>query len=101
MVRRWRRSWDRGKASLDNRTQALRYEHKTCPSCGHPAGSDETVCVRCGDALDGRLAHRARKLGALVWPAGVPVVATLLLAMISVMYVMTLLWTRQVGLGGT
>lgn len=98
MVRRWQRSWERGKASLDNRTQALRYEHKVCPSCGHPAGIDEQVCTRCGDAMGGRAAHRARKLGALVWDSSLPVVATLLVASIGTMYIVTLVWGKQVGL---
>jgi rhomboid protease GluP len=96
-LRAWQRSWERRKASLANRTKALSYEHQTCPSCGHPASADEKVCTRCGDALGGRMAHRLRKAGALVWAPGVPVVATLLCASIAVMYVVMLVWAGQHG----
>ncbi len=86
-LRAWQRSWERRKASLGNRTRALRYEHQTCPSCGHPASADEKLCTRCGDAL-----------GAMVWEPNTPVVATLLCASIAVVYVVMLLWSRQQGL---
>ena len=94
-VRAWRRAWDRRVGSLKNRTQALHYEHQTCPACGHPAGSDERTCSRCQEPLGGKVMHRARKLFALAWFGDAPVVATLLMLAIGATYAATLLWSRQ------
>jgi predicted nucleic acid-binding Zn ribbon protein len=84
--------------TVKNRTQALTYEHQACPRCSHPASADEKTCSRCGEALGGRVAHRARRIAGLLWPAGVPVVATIMIAAIVSMYATTLLWGTRVGL---
>ncbi len=97
-VRAWRRAWDRRVGSVKNRAQAVRYAHKTCPRCSHPAGADEKVCTRCGEALDSMLAHRARRVAGLVWAPGTPFVATVVTGAIVAMYATMLLWGRQVGL---
>lgn len=97
-LRAWRRTWDRRTAAWKNRAQALTYEHQTCPRCSHPAGGDERECSRCGEPLGGRIAHRARRLGALVWAPDTPVVATVLVAAIIAMYAVTVLWASRVGL---
>jgi membrane associated rhomboid family serine protease len=97
-VRAWRRAWDRRVGSLKNRAQAVSYQHQTCPRCSHPAGADERTCTRCGEALGGAMAHRARRLAGLVWAPGTPFVATVLTGAIVAIYATTLLWGRQVGL---
>jgi membrane associated rhomboid family serine protease len=97
-LRAWRRAWDRRVGSVKNRAQVLTYEHKTCPRCSHPAGADDKVCTRCGEELGGMVAHRARKLAGILWPAGVPVVATVMIAAIVSIYATTLLWGTRVGL---
>lgn len=97
-LRAWRRAWDRKVASFENRTQAVSYQHQACPRCSHPAGADETTCTRCGEPLGGALAHRARRIAALVWPEGVPVVPTVLVAAIAALYATMLLWGTRTGL---
>src|SRR5687767_10261359 len=97
-VRAWKRGWERRVGSVKNRATALSYEHQACPRCSHPAGADETVCTRCGEPLGGKLAHRARRFAGLLWPAGAPVVATVLIAAIASLYATTLLWGPRAGL---
>lgn len=92
------RAWERRVGSVKNRAQALAYEHQACPRCSHPAGADETSCTRCGEPLGGKLAHRARRLGGMLWIEGAPVVATVLIAAIAALYVTTLVWCNRVGL---
>ena len=94
-LRAWQRSWERTKGSLVNRGTALTYEHKTCGSCGHPAGADETTCTRCGAQMGGRLAHRARRMGALFWTPDTPVVTSLIGITLIATYAVMLLWDRQ------
>src|SRR5688572_30443597 len=97
-LRAWRRAWDRRVGTVKNRAQALTYEHQTCPRCAHPASADEKICTRCGEALGGKVAHRARRIAGLLWPAGVPVVATVMIAAVASLYATTLLWGTRVGL---
>lgn len=97
-VRAWKRGWERRVGAVKNRAQVLSYEHQTCPRCAHPASADEKLCTRCGEALGGKLAHRARKLGGMLWIEGAPVVATVLIAAIAALYVTTLVWGTRTGL---
>jgi membrane associated rhomboid family serine protease len=97
-LRAWKRSWERTKSSFTNRSTALTYRHKTCRSCGHPAAADEQVCPRCGAQLGGMLAHRARRLSALVWSPGTPVVTSLVGISLIATYAVMLLWDHQQGL---
>src|SRR5215211_976022 len=97
-VRAWKTAWERRVGSVKNRSQALTYQHQTCPRCAHPASADEKLCTRCGEALHGRTAQRARRVAAMLWPEGAPVVATLMIAAIAALYVTTLLWGSRVGL---
>ena len=97
-LRAWRRGWDRRFASAKNRAQNLTYAHQTCPKCAHPAGADEKVCTRCGEALGGRVAHRARRAFGFLWAEGTPVVATVLVAAIVACYAAMLLWDSRAGL---
>jgi membrane associated rhomboid family serine protease len=99
-LRAWRRAWERQKARIANRTQTLSYQHQTCPECSHPAGADENVCTRCGHALGGRLAHRARRVFGLLWERGTPVAATVLTGAIAAMYLASSMWGPNHGLGG-
>lgn len=99
-LRAWRRAWERQVGRFKNRTQSLSYEHQTCPGCNHPAGADEKVCTRCGHALGGRTAHRARRLLGLVWAQGTPVAATILTAAIAAVYLVSSMWGANQGLGG-
>jgi membrane associated rhomboid family serine protease len=94
-LRAWRRDWERTKARFANRTRALTYEHQTCPACSHPAGADERTCSRCGEPLGGRVAQKLRRVGGLVWASDQPVVASLLVAACTAMYLGTLMWSRQ------
>jgi len=97
-VRAWQRAWERRVGAVKNRAQVLSYEHQTCPRCSHPAGADEKVCTRCGEALGGRAAHRARRLAAMLWIQGAPVVATVMIAAIASLYATTLVWGARVEL---
>ncbi len=97
-VRAWKRGWERRRASLANRGAALTYEHKTCPSCGHPAGADETTCTRCGAHMGGMLAHRARRFTALFWAPDTPIVTSLVGISLIATYAVMLLWDHQVGM---
>lgn len=99
-LRAWRRSWERLAGRFKNRTQALSYQHQTCPECSHPADAEAKVCTRCGFALGGRTAHRARRLLGMVWAQGTPVTATVLTATIAVVYVVSSMWGSRQGLGG-
>lgn len=96
-LRAWRRAWDRRTSSFKNRTQALTYAHQVCPRCSHPAGADERVCTRCGEALGGRVAHQARRLATMVW-GDAPFVATVITAAILALYLAPLVWANQVGI---
>jgi len=84
--------------SVKNRAQVLSYEHQTCPRCSHPAGADQKVCTRCGEELGGNTAHRARKIAGMLWPEGVPVIATVMIAAVGALYATTLVWGTKVGL---
>ena len=97
-VRAWKRAWERRVGSVKNRAQVLSYEHQTCPRCSHPAAADEKSCTRCGEALGGRMAHRARRLAGMLWVEGAPVVATVLIAAIAALYATTLVWGTRAGL---
>lgn len=97
-LRAWRRAWDRRVGAARNRSQALTYQHQTCPACSHPASSDERTCSRCGEPLAGAGMQRLQRLIALVWPSDRPVVATLLGAAIIATYAATVLWSRQLGM---
>lgn len=97
-VRAWKRGWERKKGSLANRGAALTYQHKTCPSCGHPAGADETTCTRCGAHMGGMLSHRARRFGAMFWAPGTPVVTSLVGISLIATYAAMLLWDRNLGM---
>ncbi len=99
-LRAWRRAWERQVGRFKNRTQTLAYQHQTCPECSHPADADAKVCTRCGVALGGRTAHRARRLLGLVWADGMPVAATILTTAIAAMYVVSSMWGPNQGLGG-
>lgn len=96
--RAWKRAWERRVGSVKNRAQVLSYEHQTCPRCSHPAGADEKVCTRCGEELGGRIAHRARRIGGMLWPQGAPVIATVMIAAIGALYATTVVWGTKVGL---
>ncbi|HSN30026.1 MAG TPA: rhomboid family intramembrane serine protease [Kofleriaceae bacterium] len=100
-VRAWKRGWEKRKASLSNRGASLTYAHKTCPSCGHPAGADETTCSRCATALGGMASHRARRLAALVWSPGTPAVASLLVFSCVLVYAFVLVWQNHIGLASS
>ncbi len=72
---RWR--WQRLRArsaragrSLENRTRALRYQHKVCKACGTTVAADERSCPHCGARLASRLGTRAGQLLRLVIPEG-------------------------------
>jgi membrane associated rhomboid family serine protease len=97
-VRAWKRAWERRVGSVKNRSQVLAYEHQTCPRCAHPAGADEKICTRCGEALGGRTAHRARRIAGMLWIEGAPVVATVMIAAIAALYATTLVWGARLGL---
>jgi rhomboid protease GluP len=105
-VRAWKRGWERKKASLANRGAALTYQHKTCPSCSHPADASDTVCTRCGAHMGGMLAHRARRFGAMFGTPGAPFVTSLIGISLIATYAAMLLWdhnvgiAKQTGLGG-
>lgn len=96
-MRAWQRAWDRRKASFANRKAALTYSHKTCPSCGHPAGADEQTCTRCGAVMGGMLSHRARRAAGLLWGADTPVVTSAIGISVIALYAITILWGHQVG----
>jgi membrane associated rhomboid family serine protease len=96
-LRAWQRSWERRKAAFANRKTALTYEHKTCPSCGHPADADEQTCTRCGAHMGGRLTHRARRAAALLWGEDTPVVTSTLAISLIAIYAITIVWGKQVG----
>jgi rhomboid protease GluP len=97
-LRIWRRSWDRVTGRLENRSRALAYAHQTCPQCNHPAGADERVCTRCGETLGGKTMHRARRIIGLAWSPDLPLISTVVSALIVAIYATTLVWGRQVGL---
>jgi len=97
-VRAWKRGWERRKASFANRTTSLRYEHKVCPQCGHPAGADERICTRCETRMGGRTAHRARRLLGMVWAPDAPMITSLIMLACIATYAMTLVWQHRVGL---
>lgn len=97
-LRAWKRGWERRVGTVKNRAQVLSYEHQVCPRCSHPAGADERTCSRCGEALGGKLAHRARRLAGMLWIPGAPVVPTVMIAAIAALYATTLVWGTRVGL---
>jgi len=91
---RWR--WDRFKAGLgksarsaENRSRALRYEHKICPKCQHPAGRDEVKCSRCDTELGGVMRNRAGRALAGVLPEGTPLYTLLLVMVCGALYFVT------------
>jgi membrane associated rhomboid family serine protease len=96
-VRAWQRAWDRRKASFANRKTALTYEHKTCPSCGHPADASEQTCTHCGAHMGGRMTHRARRAAALLWGADTPIVTSALAITLVAIYAITIVWDHKVG----
>jgi membrane associated rhomboid family serine protease/ribosomal protein S27AE len=86
---RWRRRRERMRGwfrSTENRSRALRYEHKTCPHCGSPADRDERVCPRCGAALSGAVASRAARALRLLLPEGAYVYTILIGLAIAVSF---------------
>jgi len=99
-VRAWRRSWDRLVGRVRNRAQAVTYAHQTCPRCSHPAGADEKVCTRCTEPLGGRTVQRVGRAMGSLWESNTPVVATMLTCAIGALYVVSILWSSRVGIGG-
>jgi rhomboid protease GluP len=70
---RWQRlraRAERGRQTLENRTRALRYQHKVCKACGTTVAADERSCPHCGARLESRLGRRASQLFRLVLPEG-------------------------------
>jgi rhomboid protease GluP len=60
--RRWRQQAQSEVRSVENRTRWMRYEHKTCPRCGHVADKDAAACPSCQAVLHGRNAQLALRL---------------------------------------
>jgi rhomboid protease GluP len=89
-IDRLRESWTRaGKRLTAPPKPAQQFAHQLCPSCGHPAGSDEMVCTRCGTRLAGATVSKlGRGLRTLI-PEGVPIASMVLLACCIGLYFVT------------
>lgn len=79
------RSKRRGR-SLENRSRALRYEHKVCANCGLTVDRVERRCPRCGERLPGMAGRRLGFLWRALVPAGKTTYTTLFVTAIVVLH---------------
>jgi rhomboid protease GluP len=61
----WRRRRGHAQRRREQHALHVRYQHKTCDSCGAVQDRDATVCSRCGERLGGRRFQVLRRMGIL------------------------------------
>ena len=61
----WRRRRGHAQRRREQHALHVRYQHKTCDSCGAVQDRDATVCSRCGERLGGRGVQVLRRFGVL------------------------------------
>lgn len=60
---RWQESRRRAQRRREQWVTHVRYQHKTCPECGHVQDRDEKVCTACGAALTRRGVQVLQRIG--------------------------------------
>src|SRR5882672_8054921 len=60
---RWQEARRRAQRRREQWVTHVRYQHKTCPECGHVQDRDEKVCTACGAALTGRGIQVLQRIG--------------------------------------
>jgi rhomboid protease GluP len=60
---RWQEARRRAQRRREQWVTHVRYQHKTCPECGHVQDRDEKVCTACGAALTGRGVQLLQRIG--------------------------------------
>lgn len=80
---RWQESRRRGQRRREQWMTHVRYQHKTCPECGHVQDRDEKVCTACGAALNRRGVQVLQRLG-LTAPELISMSTLLALAILGV-----------------
>jgi membrane associated rhomboid family serine protease len=60
---RWQESRRRAQRRREQWMTHVRYQHKTCPECGHVQDRDEKMCTACGAALTGRGMQVLQRVG--------------------------------------
>jgi membrane associated rhomboid family serine protease len=80
---RWQEARRRGQRRREQWLTHVRYQHKTCPECGHVQDRDEQVCTACGAALTRRGVQVLQRLG-LTAPELISMSTLLALAILGV-----------------
>ncbi|HEX3762193.1 MAG TPA: rhomboid family intramembrane serine protease [Kofleriaceae bacterium] len=60
---RWQEDRRRARRRREQWVTHVRYQHKTCPKCGHVQDRDEKVCTACSAALTGRRLQVLQRIG--------------------------------------
>lgn len=80
---RWQESRRRAQRRREQWFTHVRYQHKTCPECGHVQDRDEKVCTACGAALTRRGGQVLQRIG-LTAPELISMSTLLALVMLGV-----------------
>jgi rhomboid protease GluP len=89
-VRRWRQKAEAEARDVENQTRWLRYQHKACPRCGHPADREEKTCPACGTALSSRGVSLVQRTFQHLLPEGGATVTYLFAGLCVVLYAVML-----------
>ena len=80
---RWQEARRRAQRRREQWVTHVRYQHKTCPECGHVQDRDEKVCTACGAALTRRGIQVLQRIG-LTTPELISMSTLLALAILGV-----------------
>lgn len=80
---RWQDDRRKSRRRREQWVTHVRYQHKTCPECGHVQDRDEKLCTSCGAALTGRRLQVLQRIG-LTSPELVSMSTLLALALLGV-----------------
>lgn len=80
---RWQESRRRASRRREQVIEHIRYEHKTCPRCGHVQDRDATTCTRCEARLGRRGFQLLSRVG-LRMPTAISISTVLAIAILAV-----------------